>query len=83
MFQNHFFDFFSFFEVIKLMRRYPPNSCFHQQLGIVIFVGKESVERKANSAALIGNFSITNINNFGSQGISHNLCYHGRYAECQ
>lgn len=73
---NKRFDFHSLFKMIQLVGFNPPFSGFHQQLRIVIFIRKKSVERQSNALALSRDFLVANLNNAFSKRFSHLYSIH-------
>lgn len=64
--RNHAANLCRFFKVIKLVLLDPPFSRLHQQVWIIIFIGEESVKRKAYSFPFLHDFLIADSNSLGS-----------------
>ncbi len=65
--EQHAPDLDCLFEMIKPVGPYPPSRGFHQQVRIVVPVGKESIERQPNALALLRYLRIANRNGLLSQ----------------
>ncbi len=57
--------------MVQLVGLNPPRGGFHQERGIAIAVGKESVERQTHIGALLRDFGFADRNDFLLQGGSH------------
>lgn len=66
-------NFFCLLKMVQLVGLNPPRGGFHQEHGIVIAVGKESVERQTHSRALLRDFGFADRNDFLLQGGSHGV----------
>lgn len=61
---NERFYLFSFFKVIQLHLLDPPLRDFHQLFRIIVFIGKEGIERQPDIAAFGGDFGFTDSDDF-------------------
>ena len=59
------FNLSSLFKMVELIRLDPPSCSFHQQFGIVVFIGEKSVERESDIWSFLDNFTIADFNYFG------------------
>lgn len=64
--QNHIPHFHRLFKVIQLMRLNPPCGGFHQQLWIIVLIGKEGIEGQADGLAFLGDLVVADLNRFGA-----------------
>lgn len=71
LFSDHFPDLQRLFEMIQPVGPDPPFRSLHQQLRIVIPVGKEGIEGQSDLRSLLRDFPIAHIDDFLSQGRSH------------
>ena len=59
-------NFDRFLEMVESVGFYPPLGSFHEEVGVVVAVGKERVEREANAFSLFGDFVVAHGNGFRS-----------------
>ncbi|QWL04630.1 hypothetical protein JV206_11435, partial [Shewanella indica] len=71
---HHLQNFVGLLKVIQFVGLDPPASGLHEQLGIIILVGKEGIEGDANILALMGDFLLADMDNFLSQAGTHLDC---------
>jgi hypothetical protein len=57
-------DLMCLLEVIKLVGLYPPGRRLHQQIGVVIAIGKKSIKREPDRLPPLGDFLLAYLNDF-------------------